>query len=502
MPATTAARCGRVADADYRTAFHYQPESGYIGDPLTFVRDGEHHVFFQYHPCDGPDWNPWLTGTARWGHAVSSDLVHWHRMPDALVPSADGPQRESPDRDGCWSGSIVRRGELFHIIYTGLRKNVAGTHPREGARFTQNHATSSDLVHWTKDPDGPLAVDPPAGFGENGFPGTFFHDPLVWQEGAWWYLLLDSYDAASRSPANRLLLYRSADLRDWRFVGVLFENEGGLHTPLPDYFPVDGRHVVLLHGYKREDQRFVHGYYNRWFTGSLDGGRFRPAVEGLLDGGYLHAIRTFADERGRRLLLGMIREGRPREAGLAAGWVQAMSLPQVVSVRSDGHLTVAPAPELRALRREHVRLQGLEVAGTRLLDGVGGRALEIVASVSPPADGAWGLIVLGADDLSEHTRIELDTASRRLRLRNVATPPPARDAEGYDDAPLLIEDPRRVRLHVFVDRSVVEVFVDDGRTSFTWRAYRSSPRHDRVGLFATAGRITADRLDVWQLASI
>ena len=304
------------------------------------------------------------------------------------------------------------------------------------------------------------------------------------------------------SPANRLLLYRSADLRDWRFVGVLFENEGGLHTPLPDYFPVDGRHVVLLHGYKREDQRFVHGYYNRWFTGSLDGGRFRPAVEGLLDGGYLHAIRTFADERGRRLLLGMIREGRPREAGLAAGWVQAMSLPQVVSVRSDGHLTVAPAPELRALRREHVRLQGLEVAGTRLLDGVGGRALEIVASVSPPADGAWGLIVLGADDLSEHTRIELDTASRRLRLRNVATPPPARDAEGYDDAPLLIEDPRRVRLHVFVDRSVVEVFVDDGRTSFTWRAYRSSPRHDRVGLFATAGRITADRLDVWQLASI
>ena len=491
-----------MADSASRTAFHYQPESGYIGDPLTFVWNGEYHVFFQYHPWDGPDWNPWLTGTAHWGHAVSSDLVHWRRLPDALTPSADGPEGESPDRDGCWSGSIVRHGDRFHIIYTGLRKNVAGTHPREGARFTQNHATSRDLVHWTKDPCGPLAVDPPPGYGENGFPGTFFHDPLVWQDGPWWYLLLDAYDAASVPPANRLLLYRSADLRVWRFVRVLFENEGGLHTPLPDYCTVDGRHVVLLHGYKKEAGRFIHGYYNLWFTGSLDGGRFRPAAEGMLDGGYLHSLRTFADERGRRLLLGMIREGRPRQMGLAAGWVQAMSLPQVVSVRTDGHLTLAPAPELHALRREHVRFDGIEASGTRLLDGVGGTALEIVASVSPPADGLWGLIVLGADDLSEHTRIEIDTASGRLRLRNVATAPPARDAEGYDEAPLFIDDPRRVRLHVFVDHSVVEVFVDDGRTSFTWRVYPSSPRHDRIGLFATSGRITADRIDVWQLASI
>ena len=122
--------------------------------------------------------------------------------------------------------------------------------------------------------------------------------------------------------------------------------------------------------------------------------------------------------------------------------------------------------------------------------------------MSPPADGLWGLIVLGADDLSEHTRIEIDTASSRLRLRNVAIPPPAWDAEGYDEAPLFIDDPRRVRLHAFVDHSVVEVFVDDGRTSFTWRAYPSSARHDRIGLFATSGRITADRIDVWQLASI
>ena len=62
-----------MSDSAFRTAFHYQPESGYIGDPLAFVLDGEYHVFFQYHPCDGPDWNPWLTGTAHWGSSPRSD---------------------------------------------------------------------------------------------------------------------------------------------------------------------------------------------------------------------------------------------------------------------------------------------------------------------------------------------------------------------------------------------------------------------------------------------
>ena len=492
-----------MIDPAHRTAFHYQPESGYIGDPLTFVWKGSYHVFFQFHPCNGPEWNPWLTGAAHWGHAVSSDLVHWRRLPDALTPSPDGPGRASPDRDGCWSGSIVRHGGLFHIIYTGLRKNAIGSHPREGARFTQNHATSPDLIHWTKDPVGPFLADPPAGFGQNGFPGTFFHDPLVWQEGPWWHLLLDAYDAASVPPANRLLLYRSADLLDWQFRHVLFENEGALHTPLPDYFTVDGTQVVLLHGYQKDRRRFVAGYYNQWFTGRCAGGRFVSECEGTLDGGYLHSLRTFADERGRRLLLGMIREGRPREQGLAAGWVQAMSLPLVVSVDAGGHLALAPAPELRALRHEHVRLTGIEAAGcARLLDGAGGSAIEIVAELTATAAGSWGLIVLAASDLREHTRIELDTASGRLRLRNVATSEPARDAEGYDEAPLLIDDPRRVRLHVFVDHSIVEVFVDDGRTSFTWRAYPSDPHHDRIGLFAAGGSIRAERIDVWQIASI
>ena len=64
-----------MANSASRTAFHYQSESGYIGDPLTFVWNGEYHVFFQYHPWDGPDWNPWLTGTAHWGHTVVDVFV-------------------------------------------------------------------------------------------------------------------------------------------------------------------------------------------------------------------------------------------------------------------------------------------------------------------------------------------------------------------------------------------------------------------------------------------
>ena len=246
------------------------------------------------------------------------------------------------------------------------------------------------------------------------------------------------------------------------------------------------------------------GYYNRWFTGSLDGGRFRPVAEGLLDGGYLHALRTFADERGRRLLLGMIREGRPREAGLAAGWVQAMSLPQGgVGPRRRSRGARSRARASRSLRREHARLEGIEVAGTRLLDGVrrngaGDRSLRLTA----------GRRLVGADRARRRgsQRAHPDRARRRCR-------PPA--AAERRDAPTRAGC-RGLRRGAAVHRPL-PVACGCTRSSITRSSKCSSttavPR-SRGGptrrIRVTTGsdcsrpaeRVTADRIDIWQLASI
>ena len=489
----------------YRTAYHYQPPSGYCGDPLSFCWNGEYHIFPNHIECTRKDWNPWLYGGGDWGHIVSNDLVHWRQLPDALVTTPGGV-----DSDGCWSGSIVEDNEVFHILYTGLHKNTPISHPKEGATFTQNHATSTDMIHWVKDPRNPILSSPPKGYGENKFPGTFFHDPFVWKEADSWYMIVDTYDAAV--PIDRMLLYRSNNLIDWEFLHSLFENEGKIHSPLPDFFPLDGKHVLLINGLRKEGDSYSFGYYNHWYVGQFRDHRFYPETEGELDGGYLHAVRTCYDHRKRRLLWGMVREGRPREEVLKENWAQAMSLPRVLSLSDDGQLLVEPVPELETLRVRHKHVEKFDYRpthkiadhGVQILESIKGDCLEIVARLRPLTAQQFGLAVCCAPDMSEYTTITLDCTNGTLKTCNYSSPAGGEVVmDGvFNKAPWSPEKNDEVELHVYVDHSVIEIFVGEGRTSLTWRVYPTHPESNHLGVFAMQGEVEVTSLEVWEMRSV
>src|SRR5204862_7143970 len=87
--------------------------------------------------------------------------------------------------------------------------------------------------------------------------------------------------------------------------------------------------------------------------GRYEDQHFLPEATGTVDDTHYYAAKTALDGQGRRILFGWIREARPREAYVAAGWSGAIALPRVLTLLPDGSLGQTPAPELTALRRGH-----------------------------------------------------------------------------------------------------------------------------------------------------
>ena len=82
---------------------------------MPFFWGGAYHVFFQYYP--GVPYS----ATMHWGHAVSTDLVHWE---SCRWRSRPRPVR--PDGEGCWTGCVVETGGVFRALYTGIPRLAAG----------------------------------------------------------------------------------------------------------------------------------------------------------------------------------------------------------------------------------------------------------------------------------------------------------------------------------------------------------------------------------------
>lgn len=67
-------------DEKYRPQIHFTPNSNWMNDPNGMVyADGVWHLYYQYNPR-GNDW-----GNMSWGHATSTDLMHWQEHPVAMT---------------------------------------------------------------------------------------------------------------------------------------------------------------------------------------------------------------------------------------------------------------------------------------------------------------------------------------------------------------------------------------------------------------------------------
>ena len=470
-----AGRRQALAADPHRPRYHFLPPDGWTNDPNGVIQwEGTYHLFYQHNP-HGPFWD-----TIHWGHAVSSDLVHWEDLPVALTPSRGGP-----DKDGCFSGCAVDDNGVPTLLYTGFAD----------AKQTQCLATSHDgLLTWEKFGGNPVLATPPEGVRP-----LDFRDPWVWREGDAWYMVLVS--GLKSSSGGVALLYRSADLRTWEALPHLLTGEvetTGEVWECPNFFPLGDKHVLIVSVWPKHS---VH-----YFVGAFADGRFSPETHGVLDpDGSFYAPLTMRetgqemgqDEKGRRLMWGWLDEQRSRDAQRAAGWAGVISLPRVLSLGEDGGLLTDFVPELRSLRRERVRVDALEVAGTVDVD-IKGPALELRLTIERGDASHSGLLLARSPDGEEETRVYVDWTAGRLiidRERSSLLKDVERRAQS---GPLDAGD--TLELHLYLDGSVLEL-VANQQLVLSSRIYPSRPESLGVGLFAQVGRSTF-KLEAWRLASI
>lgn len=457
-----------------------------MNDPNGLIEwNGQTHLFYQYNP-HGP-----FHGTIHWGHAVSRDRVHWQDLPIALTPTAGGP-----DAEGCWSGCALDDRGTPTFLYTGVS-------PQTVCLATG----SADLVAWDKPAANPVIDGPPAALRDRC--GGDFRDPFVWQDDRGWNLILG---CRSEGEGGLVLRYRSPDLRTWAFAGTLLAGDANSFEPVwtgtiwecPNFLDFGDRQTLIVSAQSPANE-LMYAFYQ---TGQLRGGTFsadppRILVHGA-EGEALYAPQTTRLPDGRYLLFGWLREGRSAERCMQAGWSGVMSLPMYVALQQDGSLALTPEPALQQLRERHWHFSDIELGdGTAaMLPDVSGDCLEIIATFEPGNAAECGLKLRCSPDGREYTHISMRGGEGCIIIE--------RDHSSLDpechrapcEAPLIGAGGNGLTLHIFLDRSIIEVFADGGRTALAGRIYPTLAESLGVALFSRNGAATLHSLDIWTMKSI
>ncbi len=434
-----------------RPAFHATPAIGWMNDPngFSFYR-GECHLFFQYHPYS----NEW--GPMHWGHLKSRDFLRWERLPVALAPDEDY------DAFGCFSGGAVELPDGRQLLmYTGVRRS----HNADG--YLQDVQTQclaiGDGVDYEKYPGNPVLT------GEDlpqGGSAIDFRDPKLWREED------GTYRAAignrTEDDSGAILLYRSADCFHWQFVRTLdrSRNRYGKMWECPDFFPLDGRQVLIVSPQEMDPEglEFHTGNGTVCLIGDCEPGRgdfVRRHVQAIDYGLDFYAPQTLRTADGRRIMIAWMQNWASAGAKPAhCRWFGQMTLPRELSVR-NGRLYQVPVRELEDYWGRCVKHTGVPVSGEVSLPGVQGRVLDMTVTVRP-ADGKscrWFCIRVAKDEQYE-TRLQYRPGDGVLKLDRTHSGLPHDIV--HTRKFLVRPGNSAIKLRIVLDRFSVEVFVNDG----------------------------------------
>jgi beta-fructofuranosidase len=458
-----------------RPTYHLTQPFGSIYDPAgAYYYGGRYHIF-SYHNI------LYLLRYCSLDHYVSDDLVHWQQWP--IGPWADCDL----DVNGIWlMNHFIDDDGIPSVIYTGL-----GTARKYGV-LARSH---DDLLT----------------YGEKRAVLTrYHHDGHVWKEDDTWYTITSRMYKGTRSEnrGDGVMLWSSPDLEDWRELGEIFthpRDEGAAHggdrtgfMEFPYLLPFGDKHVLMLGAHP---VRYWVGHFD------LAQVRFIPETPHGLLLDYTNPFHCFnplcVDDKGpggtpRRIVMAL--EARLNDGGFdGLPWNGVHVIPRSLQLEVD-HLRQDPLPEMQSLRGAHHAQRDITVEpGTTGYLDRRGDTLEVIAEFEPGQADCFGLKLRLSDDGASFVRVWYDTATDEYGLDGSVPnlPTPSGSTPGMGRGPSYLTEGQPIRMHVFLDKLLVEVFIN-GQTC-TSVAQDRDPRCVGLDLFSEGAAVLCTQLDVWDM---
>jgi beta-fructofuranosidase len=470
------------------------PESRFKGDfsrpeyhllPAANWTNETHGLIYyknQYHIFNQKNASNLMLRQINWGHYSSPDLIHWTEHEPILRPEPGF------DEIGIWSGHVVLSNEGIPTAFY----SAGGTKFGVGMALPKD----SNLLEWEKFNGNPIILGQPEGYSR-----TDMHDPYLWKVGDKWYMCIGFGLEKDGKQNGALLLYSSLDLKKWNFQHLLFEgnpevDNSGVFWEMPVFQKIGQKYILLVNkvpnkGVPARALYWVGDFVNEKFVPDNPIPKNLEVINRLLSpsvafdkDGLLTAIAIIPDEFGG-------------EATAKLGWTHLYSIPRVWTLK-DGKILQSPHPALKELRTEKKSFQNQQVVNDKpLLISSGHQQIEIEATIEPGSSKRFGFLINENPDHSEFTRIYFDAEAGEMVVdqthSSLKEHIPLRIKRDKYDLNLL----KPIDFHLFIDGSVVEVFVNDG-DAFTTRIFPLKETSNQVEIFTEGANVGA-KADVWIL---
>ncbi|MBO4395762.1 MAG: sucrose-6-phosphate hydrolase [Eubacterium sp.] len=453
----------RIIKSSYRQAYHVQPVTGLSSDPNGFACfNGVWHLFYQ--------WCPWgaVHGLKYWYHVTSPDLMHWKNEGVGIYPDCEYDNR------GVHSGSAISADGRLYFFYTGNHRDED---------WTRIPYTCAAVLG---DDGKPCKLDKPL-FGPRDDYSEHQRDPKVFyvEEKSRYYIFIG---AQSLDKKGRVLVYSSEKLLEgWEYAGELkvpgYEDLGGMWE-CPCIGRVGDKDILLFSPqYTKLPGRGESTNHNIYIIGNMDYDTltFSPSSDYRhLDYGFDFYAAQLASNTGdpdSEIIISWIGLPDNHYPTEEEDWEGSMTLPRRLTIQGD-RLIQKPVDAVYELRGDKLSADGTLAPVCEVVAGFDGNDASL--KLFTKADGSGGL------------RIDYDAGKMTCTIDRTGMDKRFNTQVGEVlDMPL--GSPLK-KLDIFIDRSSVEIFANDGEAVFTTHLYPT----EREFNYAFSGAVD---VEIWSLSS-